>query len=75
MHSNPPDLIDLNEALERMTSVHPDAAKIVELKYFAGLSREEIGEVLDSSSAVWRKWDFARAWLASELNSDDPKRS
>ena len=65
-----PDLIDLNEALERLADVHPEAVQIVELKYFAGLSRVQIGEILGiSASAVWRKWAFARAWLANELDS------
>ena len=74
--SSPPDLIDLNEALERMALLHPDEAKIVELKYFAGLSRDQIGEILEiSPSAAWRKWAFARAWLANELDAKDEKKS
>lgn len=62
------DLLDLNDALERMSSIHPEAAKIVQLKYFAGLTHEQIADLLSlSRSAVWRQWEFARAWLANEL--------
>jgi RNA polymerase sigma factor (TIGR02999 family) len=65
------DLIALNDALERLESEHPQAAKIVELKYFAGLNREQIGELLGiSPSAVWRQWQFAKAWLSNELEDN-----
>ena len=66
-----PDLIELNDALAKLFSLHLRAGQIVELKYFAGLSREEIADMLNISPAtVWREWCFARAWLANELNGD-----
>ena len=74
--SNSPDLLDLNDALERLTVEHPKAVKIVELKYFAGLNREQIAKLMGMSEAtVWREWSFARAWLANELdaNTDNKK--
>ena len=68
---SPVDLIALNDALVRFEAVHPDAAKIVELKYFAGLKREQIAELMNvSESSVWRQWQFAKAWLANELEAD-----
>jgi RNA polymerase sigma factor (TIGR02999 family) len=57
------DLVALDAALEKRQ------AKIVELRYFGGLSVEEVGDVLDISSAtVKRDWTLARAWLRRELD-------
>lgn len=69
------DLLDLADALDRLELLHPVAAQIVQLKYFAGLNREQIAELLDMSpAAVWRQWSFARAWLATELQGDCLRR-
>ena len=63
------DLIDLNEALDRLAELDPRQAKVVELKYFGGLSIEETSEVLGISNAtVKREWNMARAWLRAELS-------
>ncbi|QQS39822.1 MAG: sigma-70 family RNA polymerase sigma factor [Acidobacteriota bacterium] len=63
------ELVDLDEALERLQEVDPDKARIVELRYFGGLSIEEAAEVLGVSVAtVNRGWRTARAWLHSELS-------
>jgi RNA polymerase sigma-70 factor (ECF subfamily) len=68
---DPVELIALNDALERLELLHPDAAKIVELKYFAGLTQEQIAELMHvSTSFVSRQWHFAKAWLASELEEN-----
>lgn len=62
------DLVSLHEALERLSVLDPRAGRIVELKFFGGLTTEEIGEVLKLSSAtVERDWSFARAWLYDAL--------
>jgi RNA polymerase sigma factor (TIGR02999 family) len=62
------DLVSLQEALERLTVLDPRAAHIVELKFFGGLTTEEIGEVLQLSPAtVERDWSFARTWLYDAL--------
>jgi RNA polymerase sigma-70 factor, ECF subfamily len=64
----PPDLIDLNDALMKLEAEHPLCAKIISLRFFTGLSREQIAEILElSPSAVWREWAFARAWLMAAL--------
>jgi len=65
------DLIALDLALERLAAISERQAKIVELRYFGGLSVEETGEVLDISPAtVKRDWTLARAWLKRELSHD-----
>ena len=62
------DLIDLDRALARFAEISPRAARMVELRYFAGLTNEEISGVLDVSPAtVTREWRAARLWLADAL--------
>ncbi|MEM7048635.1 MAG: ECF-type sigma factor [Acidobacteriota bacterium] len=64
------DLLDLHRALERFGSVSPRAAQIVELRFFAGLTNEEVAEVLGVSLAtVAREWRAARVWLANALET------
>ncbi|HVR69957.1 MAG TPA: sigma-70 family RNA polymerase sigma factor [Vicinamibacteria bacterium] len=61
-------LIDLNDALLRLESAQPRLARVVECRYFAGLSIEETAAALDTSAAtVKRDWVLARAWLSREL--------
>jgi RNA polymerase sigma-70 factor (ECF subfamily) len=58
------DLIALEEALERLAELDPRKGRVVELKFFGGLTTEEVAEVLQVSGAtVEREWSFARAWL------------
>jgi RNA polymerase sigma factor (TIGR02999 family) len=58
------ELIALEEALERLTAMDERKGRVVELKFFGGLTTEEIAEVLQISGAtVEREWAFARAWL------------
>ena len=62
------DLIALDEALTRLAKLDKRQAGIVELKFFAGLSIEDIGETLQISPAtVKREWNSAKAWLHSEI--------
>lgn len=62
------DLIDLDRALERFADVSPRAARIVELRFFAGLTNDEVALALDVSEAtVTREWRAARLWLADAL--------
>lgn len=61
----------LHEALERLAAIDPARARLVELRYFGGLTIEETGEVLGQSPAtVKRHWALARAWLARELSGE-----
>ena len=56
--------------LERLEQIDPEQAKIVELRYFAGLAIEEAAEALGMSPAtVKRRWALARAWLFRELSN------
>jgi RNA polymerase sigma factor (TIGR02999 family) len=62
------DLLDLDRALERLELEAPRAARVVELRFFAGLAVEEAAEILDVSPAtVGRDWEFARVWMRAEL--------
>jgi RNA polymerase sigma factor (TIGR02999 family) len=66
------DLLALDEALTRLGAEDPEAAQVVQLRYFAGLSVEEAAENLGMSRAsAYRHWTFARAWLLEELADDD----
>jgi len=62
------DLLALHEALERLAALDADQARLVELRYFGGLTIEETAEALGVSPAtVKREWALARAWLRREL--------
>jgi RNA polymerase sigma factor (TIGR02999 family) len=62
------DLIALDAALTRLTRLDPDQARIVELRFFGGLSVEETAEAMSISPAtVKRHWAVAKAWLLREL--------
>jgi RNA polymerase sigma-70 factor (ECF subfamily) len=62
------DLLALNEALDELAEMDPQQGRIVELKFFGGLSIEETAEVLGVSHAtVERDWKMARAWLRRKL--------
>ena len=66
------DLIALEDALERLAKLDERKAKVVELRFFGGLSSEEVAEVLGVSRAtVEREWSFARAWLFDALGGND----
>jgi len=63
------DLIALDEALNRLAVLDDRQSRVVELRYFGGLSIEETAEVMDISPAtVKREWNMARAWLRAELD-------
>jgi RNA polymerase sigma factor (TIGR02999 family) len=63
------DLLELNEVLERLVIKDPELARIVELRYFAGLDVVETADVMGvSESTVKRGWATAKAWLHRELN-------
>src|SRR5262245_14581462 len=63
------EIVDLHEALERLATLDPRKAEVVELKYFGGLNYDEIAEVLKISRVtVRRDWEFAKVWLYTELN-------
>ena len=62
------DVIELDAAMERLAAFDPHQARVVELRYFGGLTVEETAEALDISPAtVKRHWTLAREWLKREL--------
>ena len=64
------DLVVLDDALERLARLDPEQARIVELRYFGGLTVEETAEAMGVSPAtVKRHWTMARAWLKLQLES------
>jgi RNA polymerase sigma factor (TIGR02999 family) len=66
-----PQLLALDEALKRLAKRDPRQARIVDLRYFGGLSEEETAEVLGISvRTVKRDWNVARAWLYQQLNPE-----
>ncbi|HEX6308987.1 MAG TPA: sigma-70 family RNA polymerase sigma factor [Longimicrobiales bacterium] len=65
------DIIAIDEALARLAELDRDQERIVELRFFAGLSVEETAHVLNRSArTVKREWQLARAWLFRELHPD-----
>ena len=68
-----PDIVAVHEALNELKQHDAQMASIVELRFFGGLDREGIAEVLGISSAtVSRRWRDARAWLILYLRKEDP---
>jgi RNA polymerase sigma-70 factor (ECF subfamily) len=63
-----PELMALDEALDALARKDPRKAKVVELRFFGGLSLKETAQVLKvSEDTVGRDWNFAKAWLAHEI--------
>ena len=66
-------LLAVDEALARLAREDAAAARLVELRYFAGLTVEEAGSALGMSTATaYRHWNYARAWLHAELCGTEP---
>ncbi len=67
-HEDPERILEVDRLLQRLCSIDPRQAAVVEMRYFLGLSEAEIGEVLNiSERTVKRDWSMARAWLRREL--------
>jgi len=65
------DILELNDALEKLAEFDPRKARIVELRFFGGLEVEETAKFLNlSETTVTREWRMARAWLHKELIGD-----
>jgi RNA polymerase sigma-70 factor, ECF subfamily len=68
-NQNPEEVLLVDEALSRLAALDPQQARMVELRVFAGLTVEEVAEVMGIHiSSVKREWTFARAWLSREMN-------
>ena len=65
------DLVALDEALERLAAFDPEQARLVELRFFGGLTVEETADALKvSPETVMRDWQMAKAWLLRELRRE-----
>jgi RNA polymerase sigma factor (TIGR02999 family) len=65
------DLVAVDDALNRLAAVDERKSRVVELRYFGGLSVEEAGEVLKvSPETVMRDWKLAKAWLLRALSGE-----
>jgi RNA polymerase sigma-70 factor (ECF subfamily) len=70
------DIIALDEAMAGLGARHPEHARIVEMRFFAGLTIDEVAAVLGvTTRTVERKWRFARAWLQQALSEEDKEPS
>jgi RNA polymerase sigma factor (TIGR02999 family) len=66
--ATPDQLLAIDDALARLALADPAAARLVELRYFAGLTVEKAGKAIGVATATaYRHWNYARAWLHSEL--------
>ena len=71
----PLDIVALDDALEQLAKIDPRQSRIVELRFFAGLTVQETAEVLNiSTPTVNREWNAAKAWLFRELNRRGPEQ-
>lgn len=76
IEETPEGLLALNEALERLAETDSQKAAIVEMRFFGGLSNDEVAEALETSrTTVVRQLRLARAWLYDRLRADRPVRS
>jgi RNA polymerase sigma factor (TIGR02999 family) len=66
-------LLALGDALDRLETLQPEMARVVEMLYFAGLTQEDAAELLGiSRRTVCRRWEYARAWLHREMGAGRP---
>lgn len=69
--ASPDGLLIVDDAIDKLAKEDPQAAQLVKLRYFAGLSVEQAGECLGlSRSSAYEHWAYARAWLRCELGDD-----
>jgi len=69
------DVVRLDEALDALARLDPRKGRVIELRFFGGLSAEETAAVLDvSTKTVIRDWTFAKAWLQREMTAEERTR-
>jgi len=74
MAAPPDELLALDEALERLAQIHPEAAQLVKLLYFIGMTQEEAARTLGvCRRTVNHWWVFARAWLYQAMHPDEAR--
>jgi RNA polymerase sigma factor (TIGR02999 family) len=71
-HERDHDLIALDAALQQLEALEPRKARVVEMRFFGGLSVEESAEVLQVSEiTIRRDWQFAKTWLLREISKGE----
>lgn len=66
------DILSLNEALDKLSKTDPQAAELVKLRYFAGLTTEQAAELLGiSARSAYYAWNYARAWLSRAMQGGE----
>ena len=74
LFDEPTDVLALNEAIEQLARANPRAARVVDLRFFGGMSLEETAKLLEvSKQTVKMDWRFARAWLNDKLAERPPE--
>lgn len=69
--NSPDQLVELDDAIDRLVAIDRVGGELVKMRYFAGLSLEQAGTMLGVSTATaYRHWAYARAWLRTELMKD-----
>jgi RNA polymerase sigma factor (TIGR02999 family) len=67
----PAEILRLDDALEALAKIDPRKARVVELRFFGGLTQDETAEVLKvSADTIWRDWDLAKTWLWREMQNE-----
>jgi RNA polymerase sigma factor (TIGR02999 family) len=70
------DMVALDDALARLTEVDPRAARIVELRFFGGLTNDEVAQELDlSTRMIEKEWRRTRAWLGAQLSAESERKA
>ena len=68
---NEEEVLSVNEALDQLAAVHPQLAELVKLRYFVGLTFDEVAELMGmSATSAKRDWDYARGWLHRRITAD-----
>jgi RNA polymerase sigma factor (sigma-70 family) len=66
-------LVQVSEALDQLAKEEPEAAQVIKLRYFAGLSSPQVADTLGISlRSVERQWAWAKAWLFRRIREQDP---
>ena len=67
---NEEEVLAVHEALDQLAAVHPQKAELVKLRYFVGLTFEEVADLLGiSATSAKREWEYARSWLHRKITA------
>jgi RNA polymerase sigma factor (TIGR02999 family) len=67
---NAEEILAVNEAIDQLAALYPEKAELVKLRYFVGLSFDEVAEIMGiSASSAKREWEYARGWLYRRISA------